>query len=266
MLEYRRITLACAARDWSAASHDDVVSRHRGDHLLRRFLTDASLDHCYAGANVLDRARDRPRGAPGAGPHVLGNFHVRRPAGLRAWLWRDTGELDQAWKGLKIDWMIAEGPRRHGHPSDLQVSHADILHDPYDKWLPVKDDYRALAMAHDDTWIMRASEAVVIAVREAQSHRGELIAVDIDKVSASVAQDFSVKVDVVEDLAERWIIVERLADNRKPVAYTVAYAMADAAFDGIDDEDVTEIFQKTTILDGAYTIDPALVYAWSAIV
>jgi hypothetical protein len=103
-------------------------------------------------------------------------------------------------------------------------------------------------------------------VREAQSHRGELIAVDIDKVSASVAQDFSVKVDVVEDLAERWIIIERLADNRKPVVHTVAYTMADAAFDGIDDGDITEIFQKTTILDGTYTIDPALVYAWSAIV
>jgi hypothetical protein len=242
------------------------VSRHRGNHLLQRFLTDTSLDHCYAGANVLDRARDRPRGTPGAGPHVLGNFHVRRPAGLRAWLWRDTGELDPAWKGFKIDWMIAEGPRRHGHPSDLQVSHADILYDPNDKWLPTRGDYRVLAIAHNATWIQRARQAVRLAVEEARAHRGALIPVDIDKVSASVAQDFSVRVDVVEELAERWIVIERLASSRKPVAYEAAYALADAAFAGIDDEDITEIFEKTRILDGAYIIDPARVYAWSAIV
>lgn len=266
MGEYRRITVACAARDWAAASHDDVVSRHKNDHLLRRFLTDKSLDHCYAGTNVLDRARDRPKDAPPAGPHVIGNFRIRRPAGRRAWLWRDTGELDPAWKGSTIDWMIAQGPRRHGHPSDLQASHADMLYDPQDRWRPGEADYDDLARDHERGWTERARQAVSLAVQEAQAHRGALIPVDIDKVSASVAQDFSIKVDVVEELAERWIIIERLANNRKPVAYEVAYALADAAFAGINYDDVTEIFQKTTILDGTYMIDPARVYAWSALV
>lgn len=258
--------MACAARDWAAASHDDVVSRHKNDHLLRRFLTDKTLDHCFAGSNVLDRARDRPKGTPAAGPHVIGNFHIRRPAARRAWLWRDTGELDPAWNDFKVDWMIAQGPRRHGHPSDLQASHADMLYDPHDRWLPGEADYDDLAREYEGAWAERARQAVRLAVHEARAHRGALIPVDIDKVSASVAQDFSIKVDVVEDLAERWIIVERLANNRKPVAYSTALALAGAAFDGIDYEDITEIFQKTTILDGAYTIDPSKVYAWSAIV
>jgi hypothetical protein len=47
-------------------------------HLLRRFLNDANVDHCYAGANRLDRALDRPAGAPGAGSHVLGLTLVSR--------------------------------------------------------------------------------------------------------------------------------------------------------------------------------------------
>lgn len=141
-----------------------------------------------------------------------------------------------------------------------------MLYDPHDRWLPREADYDDLAREHERAWAERARQAVRLAVREAQAHRGALIGVDIDKVSASVAQDFSIKVDVVEDLAERWIIVERHANNRKPVAYEVAYALADAAFAGIDYDDVIEIFEKTTILDGAYVIDPARVYAWSAVV
>jgi hypothetical protein len=265
-VQYRRVTRACAKRDWNASTHDEVLVRHRGSHLLQRFLTDKSLDHCYAGTNVLDRARDRPRGAPGAGPGVIGNFHIRAPAARRAWLWRDTGELDPAWKQFTIDWMIAEGPRRRDHHSDLQASHADMIYDPDDQWRPRGVDYDDLALKHEKGWAERARQAVRLAVDEAQAHRGALIPVDIDKVSASVAQDFSVRVSVVEELAERWIIIDRLASNQKPVAYEVAYALADAAFDGINNEDITEILQKTTILDGAYTIDPAQVYAWSAIV
>ncbi len=218
----------------------------------------------------MDRARDRSRGAPGAGPHILGNFHIRAPAARRAWLWRDTGELDPAWDQLTINWMIAEGPRRQGHHSDLQQSHADILFDPDDTWLPTRDDYRGLAIAHDNTWIQRACQAVGLAVHEAQERPGRLIPVDIDRVAASVAQDFpedvSVKVDVVEELSERWIMVDRLATNKRPVPHRTAYALADAAFDGIGDEDVTEILQKTTILDGRHVIDPGRVYAWCAIV
>lgn len=266
MGEYRRITRSCALRDWNASTHDQAVERHGGNHLLQRFLTDKGLDHCYAGANVLDRARDRPKGAQGAGPGVIGNFHIKAPAARRAWLWRDTGELDPAWVGFTIDWMIAEGPRRQGDRTDLQRTHADILLDPHDAWRPIEADYADLADRHERLWLDRARRAVRLAVPRAQEHPGQLIAVDIDKVSASVAQDFSVTVDVVEDLAERWIIVERLADNLKPVAYEVAYALADAAFAGIDHDDVAEIFEKTTILDGVYTIDPAHVYAWSAIV
>jgi hypothetical protein len=59
-------------------------------------------------------------------------------------------------------------------------------------------------------------------------------------------------------------LAEHLSTLRTaPLTNTVIRA---AAFDGIDNEDITEILQKTTILDGAYTIDPARVYAWSAIV
>jgi hypothetical protein len=146
---YRRITGACAKRDWNAGTHDEVLARNRGNHLLRRFLTDKSLDHCYAGANVLDRARDRVRGAPAPGPHILGNFHIRAPAARRAWLWRDTGELEPAFGRLKTDWMIAQGPRRQGNRTDLQVARADILRDPHDSWLPDGDDYARLAAETD---------------------------------------------------------------------------------------------------------------------
>ncbi len=266
MQEYRRITRACATRDWNARTHDEVLARQRGNHLLGRFLSDDSLDHCYAGANLLDRARDRPRGAPGAGPHVLGNFHVKAPAARRAWLWRDTGELDEAASVLKIDWMVAEGPRRRGHHTDLQLSHADILYDPDDAWLPTEEDYADLADKHDAGWIERACEAVALAVREAQARRGELIAVDIDKVSASVAQDFGVSITVMEEYAERWVIIDRLDTGRQPVDHETAYTLADAAFDGIRDDDVEEVFEKTEILGGRHVIDPGHAYAWCAIV
>jgi hypothetical protein len=173
--EYRRVTRACAKRDWNATGHDEVLARHGGNHLLGRFLNDHSLDHCHAGANRLDRARDRPRGAPAAGPHVLGNFHVKAPAARRAWLWRDTGELDPAASQLKIDWMVAEGPRRQGHHSDLQLSHADILYDPDDTWLPTAEDYADLADKHEKEWIQRARQAVVRAAHEAQAHRPAIL-------------------------------------------------------------------------------------------
>lgn len=266
MQEYRRITRACAKRDWDATTHDEALARHRSSHLLRRFLNDASLDHCYAGANRLDRARDRPQGAPGAGPHVLGNFHIRAPAARRAWLWRDTGEIDPAWDGFTIDWMVAEGPRRQGHHSDLQVSHADVLHDHDDAWLPTAEDYAELANQHDKEWMQRACDAVAVAVQEAQAHRGELIAVDIDKVSAAVAQDFGVSVTVVEEYAERWIIVDRLDTDKQPVDASTALVLAEAAFVGVTDEDIQAIFERTEILDGRYVIDPGRVYAWCAIV
>lgn len=266
MQEYRRITRACAKRDWDAGTHDEVLARHRGSHLLRRFLGDESLDHCYVGANRLDRARDRPQGAPSAGPHVLGNFHIKAPAARRAWLWRDTGELNLDASRLRIDWMVAEGPRRRGHHSDLQVSHADILHDPNDAWLPTEDDYADLADRHEGEWMQRACDAVVVAVQEAQAHRGELIAVDIDKVSAAVAQDFGVSVTVVEEYAERWIIVDRLDTDKRPVDDRTALTLAEAAFEGVSDEDIQAIFERTEILDGRHVIDPGRVYAWCALV
>jgi len=264
--EYRHITRACAKRDWNASTHNEALSRHGSNHLLRRFLTDDSLDYCYAGSNLLDRARDRPRGAPGPGPHSLGNFHIRAPAARRAWLWRDTGELDPAASLLKIDWMIAEGPRRQGDRTDLQASHADILHDPHDTWLPDEDDYAHLMAETDKRWIERACDAVALAVQEAQAHRGELIAVDIDKLSASVAQDFGVSITVVEEYAERWVIIDRLDADSQPVDDDTAYALADTAFVGVPYDEVEEVFAKTEILDGRHVIDPGRVYAWRAVV
>jgi hypothetical protein len=264
--EYRRITRACAQRDWNATTHEEVLARHRGNRLLGRFLSDDSLDYCHAGPNRLDRARDRPQGVPSAGPHVLGNFHVKAPAARRAWLWRDTGELDPAASRLKIDWMVAEGPRRQGHHTDLQRSHADILYDPDDAWLPTEEDYADLADWHEAGWTERAREAVVLAARQAQARRGELITVDIDKVSASVAQDFGISITVIEEYAERWVIIDRLDTDRQPVDYRTAFALADAAFDGVKDDDVEEISEKTEILDGRHVIEPGRVYAWCAVV
>lgn len=197
---------------------------------------------------------------------MLGNFHIKAPAARRAWLWRDTGELSSDATQLRIDWMVAEGPRRRGHHSDLQVSHADILHDPNDAWLPTEDDYADLADRHEEAWIQRARQAVIYAVHEAQAHRGELIAVDIDRVSASVAQDFGVSVTVIDEYAERWVIVDRLDTDKQPVDYDTAYALADAAFDGVKYEDVEAIFERTEILDGRHVIDPGRVYVWCAVV
>jgi hypothetical protein len=264
--EYRRITRACASRDWDAGTHDEVLARHRGNRLLRRFRSDENLDYCQSGANLLDRARGRPRGAPGAGPHVLGNFHVKAPAARRAWLWRDTGELDPAWEPFTIDWMVAEGSRRQGHHSDLQASHADILHDPDDKWLPTAEDYADLADEHAGAWVQRACDAVALATHTAQAHRGELIAVDIEEVSASVAQDFGISVTVIDEYAERWLIIDRLDTDKQPVDRAVAVALADAAFDGVKDDDIEEVFEKTEILGGRHVIDPGRAYAWCAVV
>jgi len=268
--EYRRITRTCAVRDWKASTHDEAVDRNGGNHLLQRFLTDKSLDHCYAGSNVLDRARDRPKGAPSPGAGIIGNFHIKAPAARRAWVWRDTGELDPAWADFTIDWMIAEGPRRQGDRTDLQKTHADILHDPHDAWRPLEADYADLADRHEKLWLDRARHAVRIAVHEAGEHPGRLIPVDIDQVAASIAQDFpedfSVRVDVVEELTERWIIVNRLGSDKRPIDPDTALTLAGAAFDGISAEDIMAIQRKTTILAGAHVIDPAHVYAWSAIV
>lgn len=80
------------------------------------------------------------------------------------------------------------------------------------------------------------------------------------------SEDFSVRVDVVEEFAERWVIVDRLGADKRPIDPDTAYALAGAAFDGISEDDVTEMLQKTTILDGAHVIDPGRVYAWCAIV
>jgi hypothetical protein len=66
--------------------------------------------------------------------------------------------------------------------------------------------------------------------------------------------------------AERWVIVDRLGADKRPIDPDTAYALAGAAFDGISEENVTAILQKTTILDGAHVIDPGRVYAWCAIV
>lgn len=264
-MEYRRITRACAARDWDASTHEEVVAGNKGNHLLKRFLGDDTHDACHAGKNTMDRARD----CSGPGGHIIGNLHVKAPAARRAWLWRDTGELDPFGKEAKIDWMIAEGPRKKGHSSDLQASHIDILCDSNDTWLPTTaEDYADLAVEHDKGWIGRAREAVAVAVQEAEQHRDTLIEVDIGKVNAQVAQaggvELEVSVAVLEVYAERWIIISRLDKKHKPVTEEEATALALAAFD--DEHEIQEIAELTTILDGAVEIDPGRFYAWTAIV
>jgi hypothetical protein len=93
-----------------------------------------------------------------------------------------------------------------------------------------------------------------------------MIAVDIDKVSASVAQDFGVSITVMEEYSERWVVIDRLDKGRQPVDHETAYTLADAAFDGVKDDDIEEVFEKTEILGGRHVIEPGTSYAWSAVV
>lgn len=265
-MEYRRITRGCARRDWDATTHDEIVAQ-KGNHLLHRFLdVSTSLDYCHAGGNVMDRARD----CSGPGPHVIGNMHVKAPEARRAWLWRDTGELDPFGLLAKIDWMIAQGPRRQGHATDLQNSHQDLLCDPEDAWLPEPVDYQDLAAEHDKGWLARAVEAVGEAVREAEQRRGTRIPVDIDKVNAQIVQGEGVQIEVdvavVEEYAERWVIISRLDRKNTPVEHATAEQLAAAAFLDVDPDAVEEVYAQTEILDGAMTIDPGRFYAWWALV
>lgn len=262
-MQYRRVTRACADADWRLVTHDDVVAGNRGNHLLQRFLdTKTSLDYCHSGANVMDRARD----CSGPGPHMIGNFHIKHPEARRAWLWRDTGELDPLATIASIDWMIAEGPRRQGHRTDLQVAREPILCDPNDTWLPTEEDYVDLAEEHDGGWLDRARAAIREAVARAEENRREVVIVDIDKVNAAVAQDQGVPIEiaaaVVEDYSERWFIVERLRADGSVVPYEEAAALADAAMDGIADDDIEELFERTELLNDALLIEPAKHYAW----
>ena len=56
--------------------------------------------------------------------------------------------------------------------------------------MPARADYADLADRHEKLWLDRARQAVRLAVREAGEHPGRMVPVDIDKVSASVAQDW----------------------------------------------------------------------------
>jgi hypothetical protein len=264
-VQYRRITCACAAADWSAATHKEAVEKNGGNHLLKRFLNDDSLDYCHAGNNVMDRARD----CSGPGPHQIGNFHIKRPEARRAWLWRDTGELDPIATVATVDWMIAEGARREGHRTDLQEARQDLLCDPDDTWLPTDTDYEDLIEVHDQGWIDRARVAVREAVVEAEDNRREVVRVDIDKVNASVAQDEGVPVEVsasvIEDFSERWFIVDRLRPDGSVVPSEEAATLAFAAMEGISDEDIEEIFEQTALLNDTILIEPAKHYAWCGV-
>jgi hypothetical protein len=264
-VEYRRITRACAVADWSASNHDEVIAKHGGNHLLDRFCNDESLDYCHAGNNVMDRARV----CKGPGPHVIGNFHVKAPEARRAWLWRDTGELDPIGEIATIDWMIAEGARRRGERTDLQEVRKSLLCDPDDSWLPTELDYDDLIEVHDGGWLDRARDAVREAVTHAEDNRREVIEVDIDKVNAVVAQDEGVEVEVraavIEDYSERWFILDRLRPDMSVVPYEEAVALADAAMEGIPDDDIEELFERTELLNDTLVIEPARHYAWCAV-
>jgi len=109
---------------------------------------------------------DRSRACPSPGPHIIGNFHIKGPAARRAWLWRDVGDVDPLGVVETIDWMIAEGPRRRGHRSDLQTSHVDVLCDRADSWLPKAADYEDLIEVHEAGWIDRARDAIRDAVEK----------------------------------------------------------------------------------------------------
>jgi hypothetical protein len=282
MTLYRRVTRACAKRDWSpATSHDEVLSRHRANHVLLRFLdTRTPLDYCYPVGTRMDRSRD----CRSPGPHILGNFHIKAPAARRAWLWRDTGELDPIGSETTIDWMVAEGARRSGEASDLQNSHADLLCDPDDGWLPSQEDYDDLVEAHDAGWLLRAQDAVTATVKQAEANRNELIPVAIESATAHLTQGEAVVVEadppaeaedaavadvsamVFEDYSERWFIVERLRSDKSLITYEEAVALAAAAFPDIDDDDIQELFEETSILDDRFIIRPAIHYAWCAVV
>jgi hypothetical protein len=270
MSQQRRVTRACAERDWIVSTHDEVVANNQADDLLQLFLNKSSLAYCHRGRNRMERSRWVPKGAPRPGPHMLGNMHIKAPAARRAWLWRDTGELDPAGKLFTLDWMIAHGARRQGHSTDLQESHKDILLDSHDTWLPTTDDYADLAAEVDAERLRLAMEAVSNASQDAQAHPGQLVRANTAPVIASVGQEHAVPVQisvgVIQDYSERWIIIGRLDANNQPVDEDVALVLAQAGFEEVDEDDIEQVYRLTKILDGAHTIDPGRVYAWTALV
>jgi hypothetical protein len=158
-------------------------------------------------------------------------------------------------------------PTTPGHRTDLQQSRKQLLCDPKDTWLPTGDDYEDLAVEHDG-WLDRARAAVREAVARAEDNRRELVRVDVDKVNGAVAQDEGVPVEVsaavMEDYSERWFILDRLRPDGSVIPYEEAVALADAAMDGIPDDDVQELFERTELLDGQL-IEPARHYAWCGV-
>lgn len=267
---YRRVTRACAASDWKAETHDQVLAKHKGNHLLQRFINvKTSLDYCHAGDNVMDRSRD----CDGAGPHILGNFHIKAPEARRAWLWRDTGELDPIGTITTIDWMVAEGARRRGDATDLQNVRRDLLCDPEDKWLPTEDDYIDLVEVHDAGWLDRARDAVRTAVAKAKADTNELVHVDLEKANAAVAQaggiPIEVKAGVIDEFSERWFYVERLREDGTLITYEEALALMSAAMEGAAPDDIEELFESTVVnlfLNEQMIIEPAKHYAWLGII
>ena len=84
--------------------------------------------------------------------------------------------------------------------------------------------------------------------------------------TAKLREIYGVSITVLEEYAERWVIIDRLDTYKQPVDHDTAYALADAAFDGVPYGDVEEIFERTEILGGRHVIEPGHVYAWCAVV
>lgn len=240
--------------------------------MLERFLDVArKLNTCFVGDNVLDRARDAPKGP--RGNHVIGNLHVRGPQGQRrGWLWDDTGELlDGGLGDARIIWLIASGPRRQGHPSDLQEARKDILHAADDAiWLPTAHDYKDLFEALDDDWLDRAVVAVAHAVSERPLHAGEHRSIGSIGLELAIfegsTETIQVEIGVFQEYRERFVTVAMRRDTGAAVSEADALALATVAFPADLVDEIHQVARRTHLSDHGIAIDPGRVWAWTATV
>jgi hypothetical protein len=73
---------------------------------------------------------------------------------------------------------------------------------------------------------------------------------------------------VTEDYSERWFVMKRLRTDGSWIPREEAIALADAAFEGVPDDSIEEIFETTDVevFNGTFEIKPATHYAWCGVI
>ena len=257
-VEYRRVTLECAGRDWAGCRrHDDVIRLHAGEDLIRQFERQNTATW-YTQAALRERTRDAPARGPRPGTRPIGQCKV---TGFRSWIWKDDGsvfDLD-GFDEADINWMIAYGNRRRGDRSDLQVSHAFVLHDPEDSWRPVKDDYVELLHVHNSGFTDRAANAVAAAIEEAEMAHNTVVPIVSPELDGTVIQEHDHEEDlegvVIVEINELWVILKNTRPNGRFMTYEDAITIAGLAFpEGVEPQIA---FEDEQIRGGLYSTDPA---------